>query len=122
MGGNVVSSWYPIYTIPSKRIDLWTDIFPRTEFNTDVVINSFLIYPNPANANSINIHFANPLFNTSEMFIYDLGGNLVLTKTLEQNSDRVEGIDISDLSNGEYLIIIETENNGPITGRFLIQK
>ena len=44
------------------------------------------------------------------------------TKTLEQNSDRVEGIDISDLSNGEYLIIIETENNGPITGRFLIQK
>ncbi|MBI5539627.1 MAG: right-handed parallel beta-helix repeat-containing protein [Bacteroidia bacterium] len=62
-------------------------------------INSFNIYPNPAQT-VVNINFSTPL--TGEIKITDITGKV--TKTFTINASHMMALDVSDLPTGEYIL------------------
>jgi len=76
--------------------------------NTFAIKNDFTIYPNPT-SKSLNIKTNNPF---EQVEIYTLQGQ----KVLETNQ---ESIDVSSLSNGMYLIQVQTETGAVLTKQFI---
>ncbi len=73
--------------------------------------------PNPIkNASVLNINFA--LNMSAKINVYSLDGKLVLRDQL--NNSKFKDINISSLSNGIYLLRLETDN-ASITKKFIIQ-
>jgi hypothetical protein len=76
------------------------------------------LYPNPVrNTNVLNVKFA--LNMSAKIIVYNLDGKLVLKDQL--NNSKFKDIDISNLTNGFYLLRLETDNSS-ITKKFIIQK
>jgi Secretion system C-terminal sorting domain len=75
------------------------------------------IYPNPIrNSNMLNVKFA--LNMSAKINVYSLNGKLVLRDQL--NNSKFKDINISNLSNGIYLLRLETDNSS-ITKKFIVQ-
>lgn len=75
------------------------------------------LYPNPVrNSDKLNINFA--LNMSAKINVYSLDGKLVLRDQL--NNSKFKDINISNLSNGIYLLRLETDN-ASITKKFIIQ-
>ncbi|MBP9880337.1 MAG: T9SS type A sorting domain-containing protein, partial [Chitinophagales bacterium] len=70
-----------------------------------VVENSLLLYPNPAQ-NELNI-YANNLADFDLLYIYDLSGKKMLSTAV--NNQALININTSDFSAGVYFIVIQNE-------------
>lgn len=78
--------------------------------NVDELISTpiaYNIYPNPAKDN-ITIDFNGSYNEKSLLNIYNIFGSLIKTETLNQNQ---QNINIRDLSNGLYLVIIKSKES-----------
>lgn len=87
------------------------NLFPtpiRTSFATAIPeklnISEYKIYPNPNNG-TFNIELTN--FENSTFQIYSISGQLILQKSITQNTTQV---DLSDHPKGMYFIKVETGN------------
>jgi len=89
-----------------------SDSFLGTEevvspINTDS--ETLLIYPNPVIGSSVQINTSNFAGNTS-IEVYDLQGRKVSSKILENiNSSESVLVDVSDLSNGTYVVRVASD-------------
>ena len=92
----------------SKNSDamVYVNVITQTGIMVSSVNKSFLIFPNPA-SDYLTLRFAQ---NTSkaEIKIYNLLGEL---KSTSSKSSTESTIDISDLSNGVYIIEVTTDRN-----------
>lgn len=72
--------------------------------------SSISVYPNPSN-NTLNINFGSVNTNavSSKISIFDLQGKL--TKSIQRNSEIIQTINISELSNGIYILKITGDNS-----------
>lgn len=95
----------------------WLDniSFPLTDVlssinNSQVVESKLKIYPNPS-TDQINIVFESQKSDLVEISIYNLSGKLVKATSLRSNFNQgshSEIIDINDLENGSYYIILKS--------------
>ena len=70
---------------------------------------TLLIYPNPVIGSSVQINTSNFAGNTS-IEVYDLQGRKVSSKILENiNSSESVLVDVSDLSNGTYVVRVASD-------------
>lgn len=70
------------------------------------VLSDIKIYPNPAK-NSININLNNSITNEIDYTLYDIQGRLMMNK---KSSSAITNLNIENLTEGIYLLVIETEN------------
>lgn len=84
--------------------------FKSTESIDETYVNDLFFYPNPA-SDFINI---SGLEKEAEMTIYDLMGKIVL-KTSVESGDNM--IDISNISNGTYIIAVDGKFNRIVINR-----
>lgn len=70
------------------------------------VLSGIKIYPNPAK-NSININLNNSITNEIDYTLYDIQGRLMMNK---KSSSAITNLNIENLTEGIYLLVIETEN------------
>lgn len=78
---------------------------------------TFQIYPNPiSNTNLLNIKFAVNM--SAKINIYNLSGKLVLKDQL--NNSNFKNINISNLTNGLYLLRLDTDT-ASITRKFIVK-
>ena len=76
--------------------------------NTDS--ETLLIYPNPVIGSSVQINTLNFAGNTS-IEVYDLQGRMVSSKILDNiNSSESVLVDVSDLSNGTYVVRVASDS------------
>jgi len=76
--------------------------------NTDS--ETLLIYPNPVIGSSVQINTSNFAGNTS-IEVYDLQGRMVSSKILDNiNSSESVLVDVSDLSNGTYVVRVASDS------------
>ncbi len=73
----------------------------------DIVLEEFAMYPNPFTGNILHVTVNNP--NHVESFVIINGSGKVI-KT-EQLTNRNNTVDISDLTNGIYIVKIAYKNN-----------
>ena len=71
----------------------------------------FTVYPNPTNTGNVNINFNNSYvnFDNAELIVYDVFGKMIYQEVLTSNSWMNLNLDLSAMSNGVYLIKINTE-------------
>ncbi len=94
----------------------WSDFFSNTVIYTDIgnfngtlslldnnILNTFKIYPNPTNGNTIYIKTRDNI-NVS---IYNVLGKIIKSTEI---SERTNNIDISNLSKGIYIVKMSIEN------------
>ncbi len=70
---------------------------------------NFVIYPNPTN-HFLNLSFKNKMTSPQEIIIYNELGAMVST-TPVQDANAITSIDIQNLTNGLYLLVIKTEGH-----------
>lgn len=89
------------YTV-SKALTIWDTTTSNETFDTEV----FNIFPNPAK-NLLNIAFSSEKSPSTQYFIFDLSGRLILT--LENNSRQsIHQLNIDSLAPGTYILIINS--------------
>lgn len=88
---------------PENWANVFLSIFePEEETNVETEKSGFMIYPNPA-SNQVNIESEMPI---NSIKLIDLDGNIVAKETgLVTNHNK---IDISNLPNGSYTVIVNT--------------
>lgn len=79
---------------------------PNTALRRQETGNDVLIYPNPA---TNHMYILDEGFHMCEIRIYDLNGKLLITDTIEKRRELY--LDVSTLSPGQYLMVIEGEGN-----------
>ncbi len=84
-----------------------------TSVDPTVNLNSIVIAPNPATQS----FFVNGLHEPSKISLMDMVGNIILTKTYSPK----EMIDLSNINNGTYLILIEN-NQRVFTSKLVVIK
>ena len=86
----------------------------RPVSSTDIseVVNDVLIYPNPT-ANIINIK--TPI-NINSLVVYNMIGNLVMTRNVSSNSHT---FDVTSLRNGVYFISLNFNDGSVLNSRFV---
>lgn len=124
MNANGVSSFY------SAPADFGCNF---TKFFTVPVIEYVGIKNNLINPNAINI-YPNPSGNTASMKfnlgqsqnltyrIIDLNGRVMQQKSLSKVMSQSESLDLSQLSDGMYIVSLEFENSPTITKKLMIRK
>ena len=70
------------------------------------VLSDIKVYPNPAK-NSININLNNSITGEIDYTLYDIQGRLMMNK---KSSSAITNLNIENLTEGIYLLVIETEN------------
>ena len=108
-GETLTDDHYWIQKLQDYYLNHLVPVDPSTHTPEDVIVDSPLIYPNPA-SNSININMEGK--NVSELILIDVLGNKVMSL---QNPDNT--IDISSLSKGAYIVIVKLT-----TGKFISNK
>ncbi len=78
-----------------------------TSIANNQALSSTIIYPNPA-TNSINVSLGENSKNVTSIKLYDLQGKLMIENN--KITKDVETINLSDLSNGVYILCIKTNN------------
>jgi len=82
--------------------------------------NEIICFPSPSNE-LLSINFANGLFANSYLKIIDYTGRTVYSENIEkQNQNSNYKINVSDLTNGMYVLMIENENKKMIK-RFVVE-
>lgn len=72
----------------------------------DVVLKTLRLYPNPVNSgNTLNVSLGSSISGTIK--IYSITGKLIYNKTTDNL--KTSNIDVSGLSNGVYLLKLETD-------------
>ena len=86
----------------------------RPVSSTDIseVVNDVLIYPNPT-VNIINIK--TPI-NMNSLVVYNMIGNLVMTRNVNSNSHT---FDVTSLRNGVYFISLNFNDGSVLNSRFI---
>lgn len=85
----------------------------------DELASKISIYPNPTKS-ILNINFGSnhTINNATDISIYDLHGKMV--KFIHPNSERIQKINISDLTNGVYVLKIDSNNGEQSTHKLVI--
>ncbi|NJM79496.1 MAG: T9SS type A sorting domain-containing protein [Flavobacterium sp.] len=118
-GGNVEDdapskdeyAFFDEFIVSKSRIG-YTARITDEEIVSSEETDSIIIYPNPSK-NLITLTGLSQ--NKSEISIYNLMGLKLISKTVSNNSS----IDLSSLSAGNYILMISTENNSPVTKTFI---
>ncbi|WP_170110183.1 T9SS type A sorting domain-containing protein [Flavilitoribacter nigricans] len=85
---------------------------------TEMLNNNLTVYPNPAN-DQLNLRFKLDSDQEISIQIADSNGRIFRTNRIEaQQGWNIREIDLSDLTNGMYVIILKDEN-GVLTKRFV---
>jgi hypothetical protein len=86
----------------------------RPVSSTDIseLVNDILIYPNPT-ANIINIKTT---ININSLVVYNMIGNLVMTRNVSSNSHT---FDVTSLRNGVYFISLNFNDGSVLNSRFI---
>jgi hypothetical protein len=78
--------------------------------NTTVSTNGMIIYPNPTNG-LFTLNYSSNISESNSINIYDLVGQVVLTKTVAQTSGtNIVTFDISGFSQGIYMLELNIVN------------
>lgn len=97
-----------------RCVQLWATSSPSLAKNR----LNMLVYPNPANH---TLHIQLPAnLQPSSIKIMDMTGRQLKKEFVETINDMLS-CDLSQLSNGMYLLLVET-TEGPITERFVVQR
>ena len=103
-------------TIVNPARSVATDIKPLKESVKNVMVS---IYPNPFTTSlCINVHNTAHI-NTSEFLLYDVSGEIVLSKVLTKQVNMVE---TCDLPSGVYFYKVLNENKTIQSGRLISQQ
>jgi hypothetical protein len=88
------------YTGPNgiRRFTHWRE----SVLKIDEITNTILIYPNPTK-DELNV---NGLMKGNKLIVSDLMGRIVFSTSINSSSEKIQ---LGDLQNGEYLILIQTE-------------
>jgi hypothetical protein len=108
------NSWHSFTSVYAKNIDL--AIFPVICSTSDIdeIENlNLTFYPNPAN-NEIFVTLPFPSGEKVEISIFDIYGKLCINSTLLSNKDETVKIDLSNLSDGIYILKGQSK-----TGKFI---
>ncbi len=107
---SILAIWEGEYTVEVTNSNGCSSI--SEPFNADGLIveklmKPFRVYPNPTEG-YLNLFLSNEMTGTTSINVYALGGQMVMSNTY---SDLPEGIDLSTLDNGIYIVecIIEGE-------------
>jgi len=83
--------------------------------------NGFVVYPNPASSH-ITIKLNEKDINNAGFRIVDMGGRILMEETsLKLNADNVYQINVSDMAQGIYLVVLYSDH-GIKTNRLIIAK
>ncbi|NDC40099.1 MAG: T9SS C-terminal target domain-containing protein [Chitinophagia bacterium] len=90
--------------------------------NPEAGVNHLSVYPNPA-TNNVNVTFDLAKASDVTTTVYDVMGRVVIAgaKKSLASGNQLANINVANLSNGMYTVVIATEN-GTITERFSIEK
>lgn len=103
-------------TIVNPARSVSTDINPLKDAVKNLMVS---IYPNPFTTSlCINVHNSAHI-NTSEFILYDVGGEIVLSKVLTKQVNMVE---TCDLPSGFYFYKVLNENKTIQSGRLISQQ
>lgn len=91
---------------------------PDVCLNVDTTLSTFdinkfgalSVFPNPV-TDFVRIKFANKLSDNATVEIYNMDGKLVLTKLFSENVLEKQGIDLSSLISGSYLLVVKDKNS-----------
>ncbi len=97
-----------------KCVQMWASSSPPLNKNH----RNILVYPNPAN-HTLQIQLPASI-QTNNIKIMDMTGRQLKTAFVETENE-ILSCDLSQLSNGMYLLILQT-NEGFITQRFVVQR
>lgn len=78
------------------------------------------LYPNPSNLDNLNI-FVNKNLKAGQISIMNIAGQKVLSQAANMQQE-VSNVNITSLSPGAYLVLIQDENGETITTRKFIRK
>lgn len=116
--GHIILSWEGDTLVNLKGVEYTADFstefcLQHTAITNNYNQNKMKIYPNPARE-SISIDFR---INQADVKIVDLSGKVVLT---HKNVNRNEEVNVSDLSQGVYFIVVENSSYF-ITDKLIIE-
>lgn len=115
IGGNISTSPYPIYTIGSKRIDIWTDPVLRMS-NNETTQSESTVFPNPSADNTVTVNASEQI---KRLMLFNTAGQLILD--VEEPQSNIMQVDVHELENGIYFVVINT-NSGIEKLKLIIQK
>ena len=98
-------------TIPAGEFRIFGNQSVAALSTTDVSLNTFSIYPNPANT-SFRVNA-----NLTNIEIYDIAGKLV--KTFDGVFNTADTFTISELKSGIYILRAENDTNGFSTSKLI---
>ena len=76
--------------------------------NNELIENQISIAPNPA-TNYLNIDLTKSEIDVQKIAIYDISGNLMINKTIENNQKNIN-LDIQNLSAGTFILKLSSNN------------
>ena len=102
------SAIYFDYNSPINTNTTLNTIYSPDGLEEHSLISDISVYPNPT-INYLTLDFGNNLrFTNYELRIYDVIGNLILGKNINNNKTN---IDVSSLPSGLYILKVKTENS-----------
>jgi hypothetical protein len=114
--GNVFKTGSNVFLTSDATVGFIVVSAPRnsntTGINESNVASAFHLWPNPAN-NIIEVSMK-PLNEVSSLSVYDLAGALVLEQKINASTSIIK-TDISNLSNGSYLIKLSDSKSSIVT-------
>lgn len=105
-----------------KQVDL-DGSFVLSKVETAIITDhsefTAMIYPNPT-VNQINIQFSNMDFKQRKLTVLDVQGKVLIKRDLSaKDKNSIVPIDVSRLSQGSYLIQVETDHQGSEVYKFV---
>ena len=79
----------------------------------------FTVYPNPAQ-NEINVSSINVTQKIENLAVYNMQGQLLISINTKANNQQT--INIEDLANGNYLLIITTNKQQMAGKKFVVER
>jgi hypothetical protein len=85
--------------------------------------NSIKVFPNPASNQLMVVSTEGYVLNSCELFVYDVTGKVVMHEKNVSFKDGNLHVDVSDLNNGVYTLVLNPKNNKvAINKRFVVSK
>lgn len=90
------------FQIPDCEI---TSVQDSYDFNTEINL-----YPNPAD-DILTINWGANFNEVNKIYVYNLKGALVISKSINSNIDRTFHLDVKELETGLYYLILMTDKD-----------
>ena len=100
------------------------NVFPANVANVQSKdLSIYAAYPNPAQ-NEINIKYALKATTDITIQIADMTGRIIntITENGQSEGEHITAVNTSNLSSGNYIFLIRTENGGSLASRFTVAK